>query len=573
VSQQLYSSFQTQDQAKRAAAALMHLEPVLDPLADAASKRTSLGRVLEAMTCVARVVSLLLLFTPLLLSAPIALHWNVRREAWTQMLASTLEAAGPAFIKWGQWAATRRDLFPGDVCVALTRLQMNAATHDSAHSVKVIEAAFGHPIGALFDQFDMEPIASGSVAQVHRAVLSQEWCRVAGHEPGLEVAVKVRHPRVQEIMVRDFSIMEALVGACASLPGLRNMRLQESVAQFRAPLVAQIDFRVEAQNLWRFIHNFRDTQDVAFPAPVPPLVHSEVLVETFESGVSILQLLDDAGAAASARSAECELASRTENGPWESCEQAGGSRAGAVDADAAAAWASYEDKMRNRIARLGCHTLLQMVVKDNFIHADLHPGNLLIREERELPWWCPEWLDEYVGNHLAAPGQSRPKLVLLDAGMVTELSDRYQVHIVDFFKAISSMDGNKVANELLNFSEEHVEEKEAFEKEMIKVFAHMRRIKEAGNNVKDGVAECLDTVRKHQVNVSSELLAVVTAALVLEGWSTGLDQDLNVLHVLEDLLFKREMTFDRLWQRFKAKLSGNGDASEAALKGLAAASG
>lgn len=83
-----------------------------------------------------------------------------------QMLASTLEAAGPAFIKWGQWAATRRDLFPGDVCVALTRLQMNAATHDSAHSVKVIEAAFGHPIGALFDQFDMEPIASGSVAQV-----------------------------------------------------------------------------------------------------------------------------------------------------------------------------------------------------------------------------------------------------------------------------------------------------------------------------------------------------------------------------------------------------------------------
>ena len=66
---------------------------------------------------------------------------------------------------------------------------------------------------------------------------------------------------------------------------------------------------------------------------------------------------------------------------------------------------------------------------------------------------------------------------------------------------------------------------------MSEVFAQMRRIKEAGQNVKDGVSECLDMVRKHQVHVSSELLSVVTAALVLEGWSTDLDRDLNVLQV------------------------------------------
>ena len=59
-----------------------------------------------------------------MLSAPLALHWNLQRQAWCRLLASTLERAGPAFIKWGQWAATRRDLFPRDVCQALTRLQV-----------------------------------------------------------------------------------------------------------------------------------------------------------------------------------------------------------------------------------------------------------------------------------------------------------------------------------------------------------------------------------------------------------------------------------------------------------------
>jgi aarF domain-containing kinase len=69
-------------------------------------------------------------------------------------------------VKWGQWAATRQDIFPPYVCKSLARLQTNAASHSYEHSVKVIEHAFGVPIDTVFEKFEHEAIASGSVAQV-----------------------------------------------------------------------------------------------------------------------------------------------------------------------------------------------------------------------------------------------------------------------------------------------------------------------------------------------------------------------------------------------------------------------
>uniref|UniRef100_A0A7S0QZ96 ABC1 atypical kinase-like domain-containing protein n=1 Tax=Pyramimonas obovata TaxID=1411642 RepID=A0A7S0QZ96_9CHLO len=202
-----------------------------------------------------------------------------------------------------------------------------------------------------------------------------------------------------------------------------------------------------------------------------------------------------------------------------------------------------EERLRLRVARLGCHTLLKMVIKDNFIHADLHPGNLLVSLE-ELPWWHPSQL---WGSEI------RPKLVLLDAGMVMELSTTYKEHIVDFFKAIADMDGTKVATELLKFSDKGCEAPD-FVSDMGEVFSQMRLMHEAGKIVTDGVSECLDTVRRHQVRVSTELLAVVTTALVLEGWSSHLDPELRILNVLKDLLETAEKIQGRIVQRLMGKL-------------------
>lgn len=88
-----------------------------------------------------------------------------------QLVRWTLERAGPAFIKWGQWAATRPDLFPPDVCRALTRLHTGAPAHSPAFTRSAVEHAFHCRLDDMFDAFDELPVASGSIAQVlHRDV-------------------------------------------------------------------------------------------------------------------------------------------------------------------------------------------------------------------------------------------------------------------------------------------------------------------------------------------------------------------------------------------------------------------
>ena len=92
--------------------------------------------------------------------------------------------ARQAFIKWGQWGATRPDLFPADLCAVLARLHTSAPAHAFAHTRAAVEGAFRRPLEELFDEFDAAPVASGSIAQVHRAVLSARGASGSCYKPG-----------------------------------------------------------------------------------------------------------------------------------------------------------------------------------------------------------------------------------------------------------------------------------------------------------------------------------------------------------------------------------------------------
>ena len=85
---------------------------------------------------------LFLLFTPAVVAAPFSIGFGLFRAQWMDLVVWTLERAGPAFIKWGQWAATRPDLFPPDLCRALSRLQTAAPRHSFAQTRRIVESAF-----------------------------------------------------------------------------------------------------------------------------------------------------------------------------------------------------------------------------------------------------------------------------------------------------------------------------------------------------------------------------------------------------------------------------------------------
>ena len=171
------------------------------PLRSVLGGREEAGLVEERppgpLALLARALVLLVVFLPVLLTALLAWPWPFfRNRVWFPMLTSALATAGTAFIKWGQWASCRPDIFPERLCAALSRLHSQAPTHGFGHTRREVEAACGAPLADAFEAFDPKPFASGSIAQLHRATLPG----------GRDVAVKVRHPAVVRRIVVDFAL-------------------------------------------------------------------------------------------------------------------------------------------------------------------------------------------------------------------------------------------------------------------------------------------------------------------------------------------------------------------------------
>lgn len=450
------------------------------------------GTVMGELRNLSRAVYLCALFTPALLLAAPCLWLGWRREFWMWLLCGTLERAGPAFIKWGQWAATRPDMFPPDMCTELERLQTKAPAHSARFSIAAVEAAFGAPIDQMFDSFEEDPVASGSIAQVHRATLSARGARGTSLPPGATVAVKVRHPGVEDLMQRDFQIMEHIAACCAAVPSLAGLRVEDSIRQFGAPLKDQLDLTREADNLARFNHNFRSWRNLSFPRPIFPLVAPGVLVETFEEGVLISKLVH-----------------------------------------------SPDGRDSVHVAVTGMQSYLQMLLKDNFVHADLHPGNILVkpavlRPEEQLS----ASLRRLARSVLGLKAQEvQPHVVLLDVGMVAEMSRLDKLAVMDFFNAVSSLDGTKVAESITRFSANVLQPAAqlAFVEDMKAMFEDIdeQRMREYTQEV---IGDMLERIRQHGVSIRGTVSTLLVTTMVLEGWSTKLHPDIRILESIKELL-------------------------------------
>ena len=135
----------------------------------------------SATRIIVRALYLAILFTPMLLTAPLAypafMVW-FRVLFWYPTVCRTLAWGGAAWIKWAQWASTRPDMFPEQLCAQLARLQTEAPVHSFGFTKRAIEEAFCAPMEATFDAFPNKPIASGSIAQVSRRASRRAACGV-----------------------------------------------------------------------------------------------------------------------------------------------------------------------------------------------------------------------------------------------------------------------------------------------------------------------------------------------------------------------------------------------------------
>ncbi|KAH7425318.1 hypothetical protein KP509_11G049200 [Ceratopteris richardii] len=442
---------------------------------------------MEFCSLVTRSLYLLLLFTPVVLTAPfVNMFGGYFRQSWFKLVHHTLEFAGAAFIKWGQWAATRPDLFPKDLCAQLAQLQSNAPAHKYSYTVKSIENAFGKPLDEIFLDFEEKPVASGSIAQVYKATLRNG--AAFGKQKGpMTVAVKVRHPGVSDVIRRDFAIMNCFANLSTLFPGLRWLRLDESVHQFAVFMMTQVDLAREAAHLSRFSYNFRSWRDVSFPRPVYPLVHPAVLVESFEQGESVSNYID----------------------------------------------LPDNSKVNRKLAYIGTNTVLKMLLVDNFIHADMHPGNILVRLKKK---------GTEDKKRRVSLSRNRPQLVFLDVGLTAELTQKDRTNLLDFFKAITLRDGRTAAQCALAFSEnQSCPNPTAFTQEMETSFQYWGTKEADIIHPGECMQEVLEKVRTHKVNIDGDVCTVMVTIMVLEGWQRKLDPDFNIMQTLQKLLLKKDM--------------------------------
>ncbi|KAJ4962001.1 hypothetical protein NE237_021911 [Protea cynaroides] len=431
--------------------------------------------VLECFILIMRSIFLAILFFPSVTMAPFSDSFGDEfRKMWLHIVRLTLETSGPAFIKWGQWAATRPDLFPGDLCTELSKLHSNAPAHSFAYTKRSIEKAFGRKLLEIFENFEEEPIASGSVAQVHRASLRFHH-RGQQSKPSV-VAVKVRHPGVADAIRRDFMIINFFARISKFIPTLKWLRLDESVQQFAVFMMSQVDLAREAAHLSRFIYNFRRWKDVSFPKPLYPLVHPAVLVETYEHGECVSHYVDEL---------------------------------------------EGNDRVKKALARIGTHALLKMLLVDNFIHADMHPGNILVRVVQSKPSRKQLF-------------KSRPHIIFLDVGMTAELSKSDRVNLLEFFKAVALRDGRTAAECTLRLSKhQNCPNPQAFIEEVRVSFDFWGTPEGDLVHPADCMRQLLEQVRRHKVNIDGNVCTVMVTTLVLEGWQRKLDPDYDVMHTVK----------------------------------------
>ncbi len=205
-----------------------------------------------------------------------ALRWRRRApERLPECVRVTLTRLGPTFIKLGQGLSLRWDLLPAAYREALSHLHSDVPPFPSSQAAAAIDAAFGQPLSSLFSEFDPNPLAAASVAQIHRARL---------HD-GREVVVKITRPGIQAQVHADLRLLRRTARIAQVVwPPLRRQRPVELVDELSQFMHAEIDMRHEAQNMRRMAPVLDPLPDVTLPHVIEPFAAREVLVQEMSHG-------------------------------------------------------------------------------------------------------------------------------------------------------------------------------------------------------------------------------------------------------------------------------------------------
>ncbi len=390
-----------------------------------------------------------------------------------ERLRLALEELGPVFIKFGQALSTRPDLVPPDIAADLARLQDQVPPFPIEQARAIIEAELGKPVEALFAAFDPVPLASASVAQVHTARLPD----AEDGSPGLDVVVKVLRPGIEHIMADDIELLHTLAQLAQRFSAdARRLRPREVVAEYEKVLLDELDLMREGANCALLRRNWLGSELIYHPMVYWDYTRTRVLVMERIYGVPIREL-DTL-------------------------------RALGVDFRA--------------LSERGVEIFFKQTFRDNFFHADMHPGNIFVD----------------------ASDPARPSYIAVDFGIVGQLTPTDQRYLAENFYAFFNRDYRRVAE--LHMESEWVPSStrvEEFESAIRTVCEPIfqRPLKDISFGF--FLLRLFQIARRFDYQVQPQLVLLQKTLLQIEGLGRQLNPDLDLWKtakpIMEDWMRKR----------------------------------
>ncbi|CAD5116134.1 DgyrCDS5058 [Dimorphilus gyrociliatus] len=503
-----------------------------------------------------RGIRLSLTFGPLLIVYPVFSLSESLQHTWLKIFLRAVEISGPTVIKFGQWASTRRDLFSDFFCDLFSKLHDECYKHSWRATKRKLHSAFGPKWREIFIHVEKVPVGSGCVGQCHKAYMranmipdedilhdinfdSESDEAQIDYADGLEligfgrredddddedndegdedvklrskidllksklgedepepviipVAVKVLHPGIYGSVQRDLKIISYFARICRKIiPSLQWIAIEECVEEFTKLMTKQIDLRFEAKCLEEFSQNFEDIPYIRFPRVIRPFCKRNVMVETFEEGEPISNFLSD--------SIDCDL--------------------------------------KEDLANYGIEALLKMIFIDNFVHGDLHPGNILVQNAEAYlsNKQANKVMLVDIGDTLVAdvkPAATPLKLVLLDVGITSSLEEYDLDNFKAVFTSIIQGEGEHVADLMLKHAPHHqCKNENAFRKELGTLVNQFREnsLTLTRVNVSLLLGQVFQILTKHKVKLESNFASIMIAMFIVEGLGRSLYPEINLI--------------------------------------------
>lgn len=434
---------------------------------------------------------------PILLTYPITTLSPIYKIPWYRLIRSLCQYAGPSFIKLGQWASARNDLFPNDFCQVMATLHSNVRPHSTHYSIETLCDLFQvDDLSDVFSYFDVQPIGCGSVAQVHKAKWKNSIA-IDNHQSN-EVAIKILHPNVDTIINTDLKIMETLANLINLIPTMEWLSLTDEVKNFSLFMNMQLDLRIEAMNLDKFNRDFQNESLISFPKPYLHYTTRTILFEEYIYALPMGRFL--------------------------------GEKDGLTDVD------TY------KVSHPFVMAFLNMMILNNFVHADLHPGNVMIRFMDRSTNKINDSIIDQLNQNYGTPQFNNilkkalhsyiPQICFIDVGLVTELNNKNRINFIDLFQALTKFDGYQAGKLMIERSRtpNSAIDPLGFSQKVqtlvtkIKIQTFSLGSISIGNLLND----MLSMVRQHHVKMEADFVSIVVAILLLEGIGRQLDPNLDL---------------------------------------------